>query len=83
MDRQNTTPRQGDNMIEDYIKLTSEGIIGLYKDCKERLETMDNESVRSLLHVSEDKKTSEFFSERASAEINRAACIMVLEDREP
>ena len=56
-------------------------IIGLYETQRARLEDKSKGELSDLKHSCEEHSHNPDFSVRTSAEINRTACVMILESR--
>lgn len=61
------------------IEITQRQFMGLYEDKRNYLAGKPRRFLEDLLHEAEELRFHEELSVRAAAEINRAACIMILE----
>lgn len=62
------------------IEITRQAFWKLYFDKRHYLASKPRRFVEDLLHEAEELKHHEDYSVRAAAEINRAACMMILEE---
>lgn len=62
------------------ITIVQTRFVKLYEEQRAYLKGKPRQFIEDLLHESEDLRHNESFSIRASAEINRAACTMILEE---
>lgn len=64
------------------IALVQNKVLELYGRQREYLASKPNEYLEELLHRAKDEiATGTTFSARTAAEINHAACVLLLEDR--
>lgn len=56
-------------------------VFALYDEQYAYLESKSTEYLTELQHRSEEGRNSHIFSERTAAEINRTACVVILEKR--
>ena len=61
------------------ISRTQRRFIELYQEQRSYLASKPHQFVADLQHEAEELRNNEDFSVRAAAEINRAACVVILE----
>ena len=63
------------------IEVVKTRVLDLYEQQRQYLNSKPNQFLKDLLHRSEEQRDSAEFSTRTAAEINRAACVLILEER--
>lgn len=56
-------------------------ILALYEQQRAKLASLPKADLEELLHLCDDSRLAETYSERVAGEINRTACCMILEGR--
>lgn len=64
------------------IDLVARRVLDLFAKQRAYLEAKPTEFLQDLQHRADEERFSETFSTRTAAEINRAACVVVLEERD-
>ncbi len=63
------------------ISITQRRLLGLFQETRGYLASKPTQFLDELLHRAEDERFSPVFTLRTAAEINRAACVLILEER--
>lgn len=63
------------------IEIVGRRVLELYHEQARYLEAKPTEFLQDLQHRADEERFSETFSTRTAAEINRAACQIILEER--
>ena len=68
--------------MSGFIQSSALAIVALLRERQERLRGESTSVLEDLLHESRDGLTDQRFSVRTAAEINRTACLLLLEERQ-
>lgn len=63
------------------IAILQRKVMGTFETQRLYLANKPTQFLQDLLHRADDERFNEAFSVRTAAEINRAACVLILEER--
>jgi len=67
--------------VDGEIEIMQRRLLELYAQQRAYLESKPTPFVEELLHRAEEQRFTGTFSSRTAAELNRAACTLILEER--